>query len=208
MVNQGGFYMQLTPLKQSNSVSCGQTSVAMLINAITGKNFTDQGFDVKYGYSLLHGLNEEIYAAGYEYSDFDLNKQNFEKAIDSLKKGLPVICGTNTPFSVTGRGHIFVITALSGDTSFVYADPNGGILRTATIEALLSAQPYPQGSFLFIATRTPTDTIVPVKVVNEAYIRYRHSGKEKIKFLQDVSFKAGEMIVLNEPVVIGSIERV
>ena len=43
----------VVPLAQSNSVSCGQTSVAMCINSLTGKDLRDTDIDSRYGFGLM-----------------------------------------------------------------------------------------------------------------------------------------------------------
>lgn len=143
------------PQAQSNSVSCGQTSVAMAVNSLTGKSLTDRDINRKYGFSLLNALNSESKSAGYRWKDAG----NFRKAQwPTLEKKLnqdktPVIIGLNGPqFSSSGRGHIVTLLSVSGN-SVRYADPADGKIKTTTRQAIESAPPHPNGKFVFYANR-------------------------------------------------------
>ena len=124
--------MGVKPLAQNTSVSCGQTSVAMAVNALTGQNLTDYDINNKYGFELLNALNSECGKAGYNWKDGgDLNGPEF------------------TP---SGRGHIVTIVKTEGDTVTI-ADPATGELRTTTKQAMNTAPQHPDGNFVFYANR-------------------------------------------------------
>ena len=65
----GGKSASVKPFAQSNSVSCGQTSVAMCVNALTGRNMDDMDVDANYGFQLLEALKTETNPHGYDWSD-------------------------------------------------------------------------------------------------------------------------------------------
>jgi hypothetical protein len=143
------------PLSQGNSVSCGQTSVAMAVNSLTGKSLNDRDVNRKYGFSLLGALRSECRKAGYTWKDGGNFKPKdwslLEKKLNREKT--PVIMGLNGPnFSPSGRGHI--VTLLSVDGNKVrYADPADGKIKTTTRQAIESAPGHPQGKFFFYANR-------------------------------------------------------
>lgn len=139
------------PLAQNNNISCGQTSVAMCINALTGKNLQDYDINQSYGFELLNALNGETREAGFSWRDggevcsssWDLidHKVNVEK--------LPVIVGLNGPeFSPSGKGHIVTIVKTEGDVVH-YADPATGTVKTTTKQAMNQAPQHPDGNFIF-----------------------------------------------------------
>lgn len=147
--------LNVTPLAQNTSDSCGQTSVAMSINALTGKNMNDNDVNAKYGYELLHALRSETASAGYTWNDggeispkcWDLidHKVNQEKT--------PVIVALNGPeFSPSGHGHIVTIIKTDGD-KVTFADPATGTVRTTTKQNMNNAPSHPQGNFIFYADR-------------------------------------------------------
>ena len=143
------------PQTQSNDYSCGQTSVAMAVNSLTGKSLTDRDIDRKYGLALLAALNSETKSAGYRWQDAG----NFRKSQwPTLEKKLnqdktPVLIGLNGPqFSSTGRGHIVTLLSVNGN-SVRYADPADGKIKTTTRQAIESAPAHPDGKFVFYASR-------------------------------------------------------
>ncbi len=143
------------PLAQSNGVSCGQTSVAMCINSITGKNLTDMDIDGKYGFQLLNALNSETSSAGVNWRDGGEVSPYSWGLIDKKvnQEGLPVIVALNGPeFSPSGRGHIVTIVKTQGDTVY-FADPATGEVRTTTKQAMNSASKHPDGNFIFFPTK-------------------------------------------------------
>ena len=146
--------LKLQPLLQSNALSCGQTSVAMAVNALTGKHLTDLDIQNRYGFSLLQALNQEC--PGYRWLDGgNLIPANWLQVERILQQSLPVILGLNgPPFSPSGRGHIITLIALHND-QLTYADPATGTLRTATVEQVLSATPHPDGKFIFYPQKGP-----------------------------------------------------
>ena len=143
------------PLKQSNSISCGQTSVAMAVNALTGKHLTDHDIASKYGLGLLGALNNETRSSGYRWTDGgNFSKKNWA----SLEKRLnqehtPVIMGLSGPtFSPSGRGHIVTLLSIDGN-KVRYADPADGSIKTTTRQAIEQAPGHPQGKFFFYASK-------------------------------------------------------
>lgn len=152
--------MGLQPLAQNTPVSCGQTSVAMAVNALTGQNLTDHDINSRYGFELLNGLNAECNKAGYTWKDGgDLNASSWELIDHKVnKEKTPVIVALNGPeFSPSGRGHIVTIVKTEGDT-VTFADPATGALRTTTKEAMNTAPQHPDGNFVFYANR---ETVAP-----------------------------------------------
>ncbi len=145
----------LKPLAQSNSISCGQTSVAMAINSLTGKNLTDVDIDQKYGFQLLNALNAETGNSGVNWRDGGIvspeNWSLIEQKVNNEK--MPVIVALNGPeFSPSGRGHIVTITKVEGDTVH-FADPATGVVKTTTKASMNNAASHPDGNFIFYGTR-------------------------------------------------------
>ena len=151
----------VTPLAQSNSVSCGQTSVAMCLNSLTGGNLTDMDIDTHYGFRLLDALKNESRPAGYDWQDAgNINADSWsmiDKKVNQEK--LPVIVALNGPeFSPSGRGHIVTIVKTDGD-NVTYADPANGQLKTTKKSNMVNASSHPDGNFLFVADRVAPDPI-------------------------------------------------
>lgn len=147
--------MNLQPLAQNNSVSCGQTSVAMAVNSLTGQNLSDYDINNKYGFELLNALNAECAGAGYNWKDGgDLNANSWELIDHKVnQEKTPVIVALNGPeFSPSGRGHIVTIVKTEGET-VTFPDPATGALRTTTKTAMNQAPQHPDGNFVFYANR-------------------------------------------------------
>jgi hypothetical protein len=143
------------PLAQSNGISCGQTSVAMCINSLTGQSLTDVDVDQKYGFGLLNALKSESAKAGYDWSDKGNLTADSWATIDRKvnQEKLPVVVALNGPeFSPSGRGHIVTIVKTEGDT-VTFADPATGTLRTTTKQSMQNAPSHPDGNFVFVADR-------------------------------------------------------
>ena len=143
------------PLAQSNSVSCGQTSVAMAVNSLTGKSLTDKDINSRYGFGLLPALNGESRGSGYSWRDggnFSAGKWGLlEKKLN--KEKTPVLIGLNGPrFSPSGRGHIVTLLSVNGN-SVKYADPADGKIKTTTRQAIERAPSHPDGKFIFYANK-------------------------------------------------------
>lgn len=162
----------IQPLCQNNSISCGQTSVAMTINCLTGKNFIDSDIDKKYGFNLLTALNSETKDAGITWRDWGVISPSawslIEQKVNNEK--IPVIVGLNGPeFSPSGRGHIVTITKVEGDTVH-FADPTTGTIRTTTKERMNNATSHPDGNFIFYGVREgiqlPNVSLNNVKINN------------------------------------------
>lgn len=147
--------LNVTPLAQNTGDSCGQTSVAMSINALTGKNLNDNDINAKYGYELLRALKEETAEAGYTWKDGgEINSNCWELLEHKVNnEKTPVVVALNGPeFSASGRGHIVTITKIDGD-KVTFADPATGTVRTTTKQNMNNAPSHPQGNFIFYADR-------------------------------------------------------
>lgn len=143
------------PLAQSNGISCGQTSVAMCVNAITGQHLTDVDINSRYGFGLLTALKTESAKSGYDWKDDgNLNAASWATIDQKVnQEGLPVVVALNGPeFSPSGRGHIVTIVKTEGDT-VTFADPATGQLRTTTKQNMENAPSHPDGNFVFVANR-------------------------------------------------------
>lgn len=152
--------LNVAPLAQNNGVSCGQTSVAMAVNALTGQHLTDNDINSKYGFELLNGLNAETKAAGYQWKDGgDLSATSWDLIDHKVNnEKTPVIVALNGPeFSPSGHGHIVTIVKTEGDT-VTFADPATGTLRTTTKQNMNNAPSHPDGNFVFYANREIPDT--------------------------------------------------
>jgi hypothetical protein len=149
----------VTPLAQSNGVSCGQTSVAMCLNSLTGANLNDMNIDQHYGFQLLKALKNESREAGFDWRDAGNITNDSWSFIDKKvnQEGLPVIVALNGPeFSPSGRGHIVTITKTTADT-VTYADPADGKMKTTKKSNMVNAPSHPDGNFLFVADRVAPD---------------------------------------------------
>lgn len=147
--------LNVTPLAQNTGDSCGQTSVAMSINALTGKNLNDNDINSKYGYELLRALKDETAEAGYTWKDGgEINSNCWELLEHKVNnEKTPVVVALNGPeFSASGRGHIVTITKIDGD-KVTFADPATGTIRTTTKQNMNNAPSHPQGNFIFYADR-------------------------------------------------------
>lgn len=147
--------INVRPLAQSNSISCGQTSVAMAINAVTGKSLTDREIDARYGFSLLGALNAETSYNGISWQDGGNVSSNSWNLIDRKVnvERTPVVVALNGPeFSPTGRGHIVTIVKTEGNTVY-FADPASGKIRTTTKDRMNQAPSHPDGNFIFFASK-------------------------------------------------------
>lgn len=143
------------PLAQSNGVSCGQTSVAMCINSLTGRSLTDMDIDAKYGFGLLNALKSESASSGYDWRDNgNLGPESWAMIDQKVnQERLPVIVALNGPeFSPSGRGHIVTIVKTEGDTVH-YADPADGQIKTTSKYNMQTAPSHPDGNFVFLADR-------------------------------------------------------
>lgn len=147
--------LNVQPLAQSTGDSCGQTSVAMAINALTGQKLNDNDINSKYGYELLNALKTESSSAGYTWKDGGEINPNCWELIDHKvnQEKTPVIVALNGPeFSVSGRGHIVTIIKTDGD-KVTFADPATGTVRTTSKQNMNTAPSHPQGNFIFFAEK-------------------------------------------------------
>lgn len=135
---------------QHNSVSCGQTSCAMAINALTGKDLDDFGFNARHGFELLEGLRAEC--PHWEWWDQgNIGPDNWDDLEACLRAGgLAIAAGNGPLFSASGRGHIVCVYKLT-DQLVAFADPNGGLFRSVTRKEWEGAVQHPQGNFLFLS---------------------------------------------------------
>lgn len=154
--NVSGPGATVKPMAQSNGVSCGQTSVAMCLNSLTGGSLTDMDIDSHYGFQLLDALKTESRPAGYDWRDAGNITADSWSFIDRKvnQEKLPVIVALNGPeFSPSGRGHIVTIVKTEGDT-VTYADPADGTMKTTSKQNMVNAPSHPDGNFLFVADKT------------------------------------------------------
>jgi hypothetical protein len=161
---RAGSVGEVKPLAQNNGISCGQTSVAMCVNAVTGKNLIDADINNKYGFSLLDALNSESSSHGVAWRDAGNLQASQWDLIDHKvnQEKTPVIVALNGPeFSPSGRGHIVTIVKTEGDVVTI-ADPASGKLRTTTKQAMNEAPPHPDGNFIFYAAKDDGATNVAV----------------------------------------------
>lgn len=142
---------EVVPLAQSNGVSCGQTSVAMAVNALTGRELRDFDIDARYGFHLLDALNSECGAVGFEWRDFGDLKNSSWQLIDYKlnQEKLPVIVALNGPeFSPSGLGNIVTLIQTEADR-VTYVDPADGKLKTTSKRNVEKAAAHPDGNFIF-----------------------------------------------------------
>lgn len=145
--------VHVKPQRQSNSVSCGQTSVAMALTCLTGKKWRDRDVDRKYGFGLMNALNQESHPLGIQWKCRDFTKKSWKLIEQKLRVGRPAIVGLNGPyFSPSGHGHIVTITGLKGD-QVLFLDPATGTKRSLPRRIFEEAPGHPDGKFLFYATR-------------------------------------------------------
>lgn len=152
--------LNVVPLAQNTGDSCGQTSVAMAINALTGQKLNDNDINARYGYELLNALKSECSSVGYTWKDGGEINQNCWELIDHKvnQEKTPVIVALNGPeFSASGRGHIVTIIKTDGD-KVTFADPATGTVRTTTKQNMNSAPSHPQGNFIFFAEKLDAGT--------------------------------------------------
>jgi predicted double-glycine peptidase len=162
---RSGSIGEVKPLAQNNGISCGQTSVAMCVNAVTGKNMIDADINSKYGFSLLDALNSESSPHGVAWRDAGNMQPSQWSLIDHKvnQEKTPVIVALNGPeFSPSGRGHIVTIVKTEGDNVTI-ADPATGQLRTTTKQAMNDAPPHPDGNFIFYAAKEDGASNVAMK---------------------------------------------
>lgn len=161
-------YLRKFCLKQSNRVSCGQTSVAVALNYLSGSNLNDQDVDEHYGFCLLEALKTES-PPGIEWRDAgNLTEETWPAIAECLKaQRLPVIVAFAGEADPTDRGYIVTLLAMEGDL-VTYADPLTGGLKTMTKHTLLSAPSHPDGNFIFLPSRVPIEKeINPYAVMNK-----------------------------------------
>lgn len=170
--------LSVSPLAQSNSVSCGQTSVAMAVNALTGKNLRDVDINARYGFGLLNALNGETGAQGFQWRDAGEVGPYAWPLIDQKvnTEHTPVIVALNGPeFSPSGHGHIVTIVKTEGDT-VTYADPASGQMKTTTKQRMNEAPRHPDGNFVFVADRMGLSTKAVLPASNAGWFGITPAG--------------------------------
>jgi hypothetical protein len=143
--NRGGVISGYKQLAQSNRNSCGQTSVASIINLMKGTSYTDKDINVRYGFGLQNALNAET---GTKWASPDFSRAlwpNIERAVNA---GFPVSIGLGGKFT-SSNGHIMNIVGIDGE-SVILGDPNGGGFRTTTRREIENVPGHSQGKFLFL----------------------------------------------------------
>lgn len=140
------------PQAQSNSISCGQASVAMAVHYLTGKAIRDTDIDARYGFALLEALQRECPQHNWRDAG-NLSSESWPSIMRALSNRCPVIVGLNGPqFSPSGRGHIVLIVGLVANGGVWFADPAYGSFRRCTRRDMESAPPHPDGKFIFLAS--------------------------------------------------------
>lgn len=140
---------KVRPLAQSNGVSCGQCSVAMAANLLTGSKLDDQDISRAFGFGLLEAL-QSLCPNHRWWDSGNLSADDWPRIQRGLEQGCPAIVGLNGPlFSPSGRGHIVLIVGLQGEL-VEFADPAYGRIRACKRRDMEEARPHPQGKFLFL----------------------------------------------------------
>lgn len=141
----------IKPLKQNNAISCGQTSVAMAVNAINDTDaFSDKTINKKYGFNLFEALTSET-KNKITWRDENFSGANWPQYEKRVKQA-PLIMGLGGQFSPSGRGHIITVTGIDGD-KVTYIDPADGRTKTTTKRTIENAKPHPDGKFVFSGER-------------------------------------------------------
>ena len=168
----------IKPLAQNNGISCGQTSVAMCVNSLTGKSLIDADINSKYGFGLLEALNSESREVGVNWKDGGVINNNCWSLLEQKvnNEGLPAIVALNGPeFSPSGRGHIVTVTKIEGNTVH-YADPATGTTKTTTKQAMNNAPSHPDGNFIFYASRQSNE--LPPMMASNNFNPYMLLGRK------------------------------
>jgi ABC-type bacteriocin/lantibiotic exporter with double-glycine peptidase domain len=155
---------RITPMAQHNSVSCGQTSVAVIANYLMGLNppINDTYINSHFGFALLSALNK-LCAPKYHWDDAgDLNHSMWADLEHRCRNGFPAVIFLNGEYSVTGRGHIMVISKIEGDV-VTLIDPNGNEWGTEHVSAtgvrithkknMELCPPHPDGKAVFVCSK-------------------------------------------------------
>jgi len=153
---------QLRVLAQRDATSCGLTSVAMVTNAWnkslgTGKApITDRTLRAEQpGDADLRAAMSRHLPPGVTHYDRDWPRgaRSFGDIDAQLAKSNPVIVGLGRPFTASGFGHIFVLSKKNSDGSYEMFDPNGGVRKNVSRQALETAGEHREGSFYMVAER-------------------------------------------------------
>ena len=143
---------------QHKGDTCGVTSCAVVINWLVNKNYTDEDLLAKYGYGLLTALNTEL-NGHYHYSDTGntgrITEQMWPAIEHRARNGIPTIMGLNTPYSITGRGHVVCVFKVEGEivTYTDSAEGPDGHIRTTTKKQIETCALYPNGNFVLLGDK-------------------------------------------------------
>ena len=144
-----GVSVRVVPLRQQRGDSCGQTSVAMAINTLTGKKLDDNDIDAEYGYYLERALNAEC--PNHVWSSPLFTPAAWAGIEARLAAGRPTLIALNGgDFSSSGRGHVLLICRMAGDQVWM-ADPATGTIRSWSRAQVEAAPGHPQGKWLMWA---------------------------------------------------------
>ncbi len=127
----------VVPLAQSDGDNCGKASVAMVVNAMTGKGVSDRHWG-EAAISLEGTLEKET---GRQWGAHKLSADNWGKVVESVQNGDPVILGGKKGLTNGNIGHFVVIDKIEGNTVHI-CDPAGGTRKTMTVQQVLDAQGY------------------------------------------------------------------
>lgn len=156
-----GLTGKITPFAQHRGDSCGQSSVAMVVNAVTGKHIDDDTIDARYGFELKRGLDTELAGSPFRVTDagnlgggsLSTPAQAAEFLKAHVNKGLPVILAGNNGVSSSGNGHIMVCTGISDDGkgghTLTMADSATGTKIPVPLSVYFSGATHPDGNFVY-----------------------------------------------------------
>lgn len=145
-------WANVEPQIQHTPVSCGQTSAAMAIKCLTGKNMSDLGFGDKYDFGLIYGLNKEC-EPKYHWTDAgNFSRSMWADLEHRMRNGFPVIIGLNGEFSISGHGHIVLLFKIEGD-KVTYADPADGTIKATKKSNIEKCKDHPDGKFVFVCSK-------------------------------------------------------
>ncbi len=138
-------------VKQLNSTSSGQASVACALNWLSGDwKYSARTINEKYGFSLLNALKGESLSLGLDWRDAgNFSEEIWPEVEQTLRQRHPVIlafAGTSPSEKV---GKVVVLVDFGPDT-VRYLDPANCQLIETSREALLEAPTHPDGNFVFL----------------------------------------------------------
>ena len=171
---------------QQKGDTCGICSVAMVVSYFQKKTVSEATIEKNYGYHLLTALKNELPSEHYvDFGNFSGSWADIEKV---LTAGKPVIIGLNGEFSVSGRGHIVVITGFDGETIY-YNDPADGQRRTTTKARIAACPAHPDGKFLFMYD---SDMIQIIREKLPQIDLNLHSGRISLTVPETITLEKGK----------------